>query len=85
MKSHPVSSRCGHSYCYVCIRIWLQKKWTCPVCIKVIREAPFRHYGEEDSIESDYPAWRDSSRVAYRWDGLVFPVAPKVVIMPDSP
>ncbi|KAJ7661813.1 hypothetical protein B0H17DRAFT_1185128 [Mycena rosella] len=53
IKLHPVS-------------IWLQKKWMCPVCIKVIREAPFRHYGEEDSIESDYPAWHDSSRVAYR-------------------
>ncbi|KAJ7440833.1 hypothetical protein B0H11DRAFT_2252652 [Mycena galericulata] len=84
VKSHPVSFMCGHSNCYVCIRLWLELKWTCPECVAIIKSAPFRHYGEEASIANDYPEWDDQSKVAYNWDGLVFP-RPRRVIAPDSP
>ncbi|KAJ7432960.1 hypothetical protein B0H11DRAFT_2259908 [Mycena galericulata] len=84
VKSHPVSFTCGHSNCYVCIRLWLELKWTCPECVTVIKSAPFRHYGEEASIANDYPDWDDQSKVAYNWDGLVFP-RPRRVIAPDTP
>ncbi|KAJ7456317.1 hypothetical protein B0H11DRAFT_2244237 [Mycena galericulata] len=76
VKSHPVSYQCGHSHCYVCIRLWLEKKkMTCPECSKVMHSAPFRHYGEEHGIEHEYPAWNDQSRVWYDWQGLIFPGA----------
>ncbi|KAJ7475545.1 hypothetical protein B0H11DRAFT_2235258 [Mycena galericulata] len=75
VKSHPVSYKCGHSHCYVCIRMWLEKKGTCPECSQVMSCAPFRHYGEEQGIEHEYPDWQDDSRVFWSWDGLVFPRA----------
>ncbi|KAJ7029323.1 hypothetical protein C8F04DRAFT_1264985 [Mycena alexandri] len=73
VKSHPVSYVCGHSHCFVCVRVWLQNHSTCPECVAVIRQAPFRHYGEENSILSDYPAWVDESIVNLSWDGVRFP------------
>ena len=45
---------CGHSHCYVCIRIWLEKKWTCPECVQVMNAPPFRHYAEEAGIAHGY-------------------------------
>ncbi|KAJ7916473.1 hypothetical protein B0H13DRAFT_2323262 [Mycena leptocephala] len=45
IKSHPVAYRCGHSHCYRCIRVWLEDKWTCPVCRATMHMAPCRHYG----------------------------------------
>ncbi|KAJ7470055.1 hypothetical protein B0H11DRAFT_2237971 [Mycena galericulata] len=84
-KSHPVSYTCGHSHCYVCIRVWLQQSWACPVCKTVMRIPPFRHFGEEDSMAADYPDWVDESRVDYSWDGLRFPKPPRVRIAPDTP
>ncbi|KAJ7439260.1 hypothetical protein B0H11DRAFT_2205836 [Mycena galericulata] len=70
VKSHPVS------HCYVCIRVWLVRSWTCPECVTPMHRAPFRHYGEEASIADAYPEWRDESRVDYSWEGLVFPKPP---------
>ncbi|KAJ7432252.1 hypothetical protein B0H11DRAFT_2260908 [Mycena galericulata] len=84
-KSHPVSYICGHSHCYVCIRVWLQQSWACPVCKTVMRMPPFRHFGEEDSMAYDYPHWVDETRVDYSWDGLRFPKPPRVRIAPDTP
>ncbi|KAJ7604863.1 hypothetical protein DFH06DRAFT_1348994 [Mycena polygramma] len=78
IKSHPVSYRCGHSHCYRCIRVWLEKKWTCPTCRAVMHVEPYRHYGEEDGILLDHPTFVDRSVVDYSWDGLRFPKAPKV-------
>ncbi|KAF8145912.1 hypothetical protein K438DRAFT_1991382 [Mycena galopus ATCC 62051] len=75
VKSHPVSYLCGHSHCYVCIRIWLGRRKTCPECTQVMHIAPFRHYGEELGIAFDYPFWVDDSRVLYSFEGLVFPRA----------
>ncbi|KAJ7707081.1 hypothetical protein B0H16DRAFT_1746641 [Mycena metata] len=50
LKSHPVTVKCGHSYCYVCIRLWLEKKWSCPECMATITCRPFRHYPEEAGL-----------------------------------
>ncbi|KAJ7105658.1 hypothetical protein C8R44DRAFT_886589 [Mycena epipterygia] len=85
MKSHPVSAMCGHSYCYVCIRKWLEGKWTCPLCVTKMHYAPVRNFSEEESIAHDYPDWDDKSKVSYTWDDLVFPTPPKVFIVPDTP
>ncbi|KAJ7747895.1 hypothetical protein DFH07DRAFT_962312 [Mycena maculata] len=46
-KSHPVSNVCGHSYCYVCIRVQLETDWKCPNCKTEIYWAPFQHCAEE--------------------------------------
>ncbi|KAJ7480363.1 hypothetical protein B0H11DRAFT_2233492 [Mycena galericulata] len=73
LKSHPVSYLCGHSHCYVCICVSLERSWQCPVCGVPMQNAPFRHVGEEQSIASDYPHLLDASAVDYSWDGLRFP------------
>ncbi|KAF8135295.1 hypothetical protein K438DRAFT_1786922 [Mycena galopus ATCC 62051] len=64
---------CGHSHCFVCIRIWLEREWKCPECAQVMHIPPFRHYGEENSIAHDYPFWTDDSRVSYSFRDLIFP------------
>ncbi|KAJ7720206.1 hypothetical protein DFH07DRAFT_972675 [Mycena maculata] len=84
VKSHPVSYKCGHSHCYVCIRVALEQKWECPDCAQVMYEAPFRHYGEEQSIRGDYPQWIDESRVQGDWEGLIFPRR-RLIVVEDSP
>ncbi|KAJ7432734.1 hypothetical protein FB451DRAFT_1420341 [Mycena latifolia] len=73
VKSHPVSYACGHSHCYVCIRLWLERKWTCPECVTPMERAPVRQYAEEAALAHDYPAWNDRSTVDYGFSGLVFP------------
>ncbi|KAJ7470072.1 hypothetical protein B0H11DRAFT_1920229 [Mycena galericulata] len=76
VKSHPVSYLCGHSHCYVCIRVWLEQSWSCPICVTPMYMPPVRHYGEEDGLAADYPAWHDNSAVDYDWDGLIWPKRP---------
>ncbi|KAJ7764956.1 hypothetical protein DFH07DRAFT_955782 [Mycena maculata] len=73
VKSHPVSYACGHSHCYTCIRLWLERSWNCPECSTQMTRPPFRHYGEEAWIASEYPEWQDESQVDYSWTGLTFP------------
>ncbi|KAJ7015936.1 hypothetical protein C8F04DRAFT_1283749 [Mycena alexandri] len=73
LKSHPVSYLCGHSHCYRCIRVWLEKKFTCPTCRTVMTRAPHRNYTEEEGLALDYPNLVDASVVDYNWDGLCFP------------
>ncbi|KAJ7437300.1 hypothetical protein B0H11DRAFT_2255526 [Mycena galericulata] len=80
VKSHPVSYLCGHSHCYVCVRLWLEREWTCPECSKQMAGAPFRQYAEEKYIAAAYPDWEDVSRVEYSWEGLVFPKPAQVVV-----
>ncbi|KAJ7024362.1 hypothetical protein C8F04DRAFT_1270379 [Mycena alexandri] len=72
-KSHPVSYLCGHSHCYRCIRVWLEKKFTCPTCRTVMNRAPHRNYIEEEGLALDHPNFVDTSVVDYNWDGLRFP------------
>ncbi|KAJ6462538.1 hypothetical protein C8R45DRAFT_1108192 [Mycena sanguinolenta] len=90
VKSHPVSYVCGHSHCYVCVRLWLEEHWTCPQCAAPMNRAPFRHWGEEASIAVEYLDWKDESAVNYSWEGLTFPqervmVRPPRIIVPASP
>jgi hypothetical protein len=69
---------CGHSHCFVCIRIWLETRWTCPECVQVMDRAPFRHYAEEAGIAREYPEWHDMSIVGYSFDDLIFPTESEV-------
>ncbi|KAJ7897376.1 hypothetical protein B0H13DRAFT_2337909 [Mycena leptocephala] len=73
VKNHPVSYRCGHSHCYVCIRVWLDKSWKCPDCMTIMRCAPFRQKFEEKTLAAAYPGWGEDSVVDYSWTGLQFP------------
>ncbi|KAJ7736635.1 hypothetical protein B0H16DRAFT_1730683 [Mycena metata] len=81
VKAHPVASLCGHSYCYVCIRLHLETSWLCPVasCRKIIRRAPHHHYPEEEGLALDFPNRDDTSAVTYDWEGLTFPRPPLYV------
>ncbi|KAJ7734901.1 hypothetical protein B0H14DRAFT_3516996 [Mycena olivaceomarginata] len=74
LKSHPVSYKCGHSHCYVCIRVWLESSWACPTCAKTITAAPIPEPDDQTAIAVSFPGW-DDSEVAYGWDGLRFPRA----------
>ncbi|KAJ7649354.1 hypothetical protein DFH06DRAFT_1208093 [Mycena polygramma] len=73
LKSHPVACGCGHSFCYVCIRIWLEEQWECPSCRAIVGQEPNRIWAEEGYIAAAFGAW-DTSVVDYDWSGLVFPV-----------
>ncbi|KAJ7607457.1 hypothetical protein DFH06DRAFT_1347497 [Mycena polygramma] len=44
IKSHPVVYTCGHSHCYTCIRLWLEKDFRCPTCRTRISAPPIRVY-----------------------------------------
>ncbi|KAJ7826462.1 hypothetical protein B0H14DRAFT_2595784 [Mycena olivaceomarginata] len=69
IKSHPVRYKCGHSNCYVCIRVELETSWSCPTCDQRITARPVPHQEEAAAIDAAYPEW-DQSRVDYQWDGL---------------
>ncbi|KAJ7756765.1 hypothetical protein DFH07DRAFT_773001 [Mycena maculata] len=84
-KSHPVSSECGHSFCYMCIRVSLETDWKCPVCSVHMLRAPFRHEAEEAFLKAEYPDWQDNSTVEYKWDGLCFPKLVSIIPVEDSP
>ncbi|KAJ7023224.1 hypothetical protein C8F04DRAFT_1271649 [Mycena alexandri] len=75
VKAHPVAYTCGHSHCFVCIRLHLERSWKCPLpdCAKLMRQPPHRIYSEEQGIAYDFPHWDDPSVVSYSWDGLTFP------------
>ncbi|KAJ7164586.1 hypothetical protein C8R43DRAFT_1122463 [Mycena crocata] len=83
VKCHPVSYLCGHSHCYVCVRIWLETSWDCPSCETLMRRAPHRHTGEEDGLKADYPDWGNTSQVLYSFDGLTFPNPPRYLDWSD--
>ncbi|KAJ7676727.1 hypothetical protein DFH06DRAFT_1122032 [Mycena polygramma] len=59
-KSHPVS-------------MWLERKWTCPDCVRPMFVAPFRQYAEEAALARAFPNWIDTSVVDYSFDSLIFP------------
>jgi hypothetical protein len=66
------SYRCGHSHCYVCIHVWLEKSRKCPHCMTRMREEPYVHLGERQGIEADYPGWVDKSVVNFSFAGVLF-------------
>ncbi|KAJ7603093.1 hypothetical protein DFH06DRAFT_1350565 [Mycena polygramma] len=73
IKSHPVSYRCGHSHCMVCIRKWLELSWICPVCRKTMYEKPMPNDDIQRGIAFDHPEFVDTSRVDLSFTGLTFP------------
>ncbi|KAJ6475387.1 hypothetical protein C8R45DRAFT_1102680 [Mycena sanguinolenta] len=79
VKAHAVVTKCGHGFCYVCIRLRLEQEWTCPLpqCNRVIFEASKIDHDQQAGITADYPERVDKSRVAYSWEGLSFPYLPK--------
>ncbi|KAJ7123796.1 hypothetical protein C8R43DRAFT_1135847 [Mycena crocata] len=86
VKSHPVSYVCGHGHCYVCIRLWLERKWTCPECVTPMYHAPFRIFFEDTTLAMEYPEWKDRSVVDFSFEGLRFPEEPQgVVLAPATP
>jgi hypothetical protein len=103
VKSHPVAYvssflpfisdehgyryKCGHSYCYVCIRLRLEENWSCPHkdCNRIMRRAPKVDVGEAESVAADYPDCVDKSTVSYSWDGLDFPYPPRSIFVSSSP
>ncbi|KAJ6538048.1 hypothetical protein B0H19DRAFT_1270420 [Mycena capillaripes] len=72
VKAHPVSYECGHSHCYVCICVWLEKIWHCPECWTTINHPPNRHWFEEPVFSAAYPGWNSTTSVSYSWQGLTF-------------
>lgn len=36
----PYVTRCGHSFCYSCLKRWLRRQLTCPICRKPVTKAP---------------------------------------------
>ncbi|KAJ7459131.1 hypothetical protein B0H11DRAFT_2242701 [Mycena galericulata] len=83
-KSHPVSYACGHSHCYACIRLSLEKTFKCPECKTRMRAPPHRQYTEEHAIAKEFPEWKDPSRVLYDFSGLYFPKGLPVVDSSDE-
>ncbi|KAJ7828551.1 hypothetical protein B0H14DRAFT_3718702 [Mycena olivaceomarginata] len=81
VKSHPVVNKCGHSFCYVCIRLRLEHEWTCPHpnCNRTIRKAPQIDNAEAETVAADYPHRHDKSRMSYSWEGLSFPFRNKSI------
>ncbi|KAJ7617539.1 hypothetical protein DFH06DRAFT_1342955 [Mycena polygramma] len=77
VKSHPVSLRCGHSMCYVCVRMALENSWKCPLCRTTVREKPTRQWFEEDTLRKAYPGWCENTSVNYSFKGLQFPKKPR--------
>ncbi|KAJ7813610.1 hypothetical protein B0H14DRAFT_2604749 [Mycena olivaceomarginata] len=74
LQSHPVSYKCGHAHCYVCIRLSLETTWDCPTCHKPINASPLPEYELEAAINKRFSGW-DENKIECRWDGLVFPRA----------
>ncbi|KAJ6477126.1 hypothetical protein C8R47DRAFT_1140796 [Mycena vitilis] len=73
MKSHPVSYfNCGHTHCFVCIRVRVETSWSCPDCGTIITRPPRKSDAEEAAIKADFGDW-DRSKVSYSWAGLSFP------------
>ncbi|KAJ7831226.1 hypothetical protein B0H14DRAFT_3464230 [Mycena olivaceomarginata] len=77
VKEHPVLYRCGHSHCFVCIRMWLERSWRCPECLDTMHDKLFRHWGEEAHLTAAYPGWGMETKVSYSWKGLRFPKDPR--------
>ncbi|KAJ7026089.1 hypothetical protein C8F04DRAFT_1190895 [Mycena alexandri] len=73
VKSHPVKAACNHSYCFVCIRQWLQVQWNCPSCRATMFSPPIPDDDTAKAVALAHPEWKDRSTVTHAWDGLTFP------------
>ncbi|KAJ7884170.1 hypothetical protein B0H14DRAFT_3432584 [Mycena olivaceomarginata] len=73
-KSHPVKLQCGHSACFVCVRLLLETQRDCDECGMLVTRRPQLDVEQVAAIERLHPGW-DRSKVAFGWDGLKFPAA----------
>ncbi|KAJ7086522.1 hypothetical protein C8R44DRAFT_862072 [Mycena epipterygia] len=75
LKSHPVSTLWGHTFCYVCIRQALEATFKCPICSSMIYHPPHRVHDFEESLAAAYPDRPDNTSVKWStaWTGLKFP------------
>ncbi|KAJ7666198.1 hypothetical protein DFH06DRAFT_1323328 [Mycena polygramma] len=73
VNSHPARTRCGHTYCFICLRMALERDWRCPECRQTIHKAPVPDVNMAQLIAVHYPRWVDASRVTFTFDGLLFP------------
>ncbi|KAJ7678869.1 hypothetical protein DFH06DRAFT_1120681 [Mycena polygramma] len=80
MKSNPFRTKCGHTHCYVCLRIHVETSWKCPSCDVIITRAPKRDTEAELWIQINHASWIDQSRVVGTWDGLLFPQLPRPAV-----
>nr|GAT46443.1 predicted protein [Mycena chlorophos] len=65
---------CGHTFCFCCLRVWLQTSWRCPECMNILRETPRRNIDVQQWLLEAYPKLaEDESRPTYDFSSLVFP------------
>ncbi|KAJ7049500.1 hypothetical protein C8F01DRAFT_1265411 [Mycena amicta] len=75
LASRPVLLWCNHLFCFVCIRLHLNKSWDCPdgSCRAQQRRPPW-HRGElEKEIGEVYTGFADFTQVHYGWGDVRFP------------
>ncbi|KAK7018313.1 hypothetical protein R3P38DRAFT_2784140 [Favolaschia claudopus] len=60
LLSHPVILGCRDVVCYVCIRVYLEHKWDCPVCRTIVTDDPIIADSREREIEAEYGTWDDT-------------------------
>lgn len=53
---------CAHSFCELCLRLWLRKKKTCPVCRRKLKVKAFRSVVLDSAIEKMIEAMDDDTR-----------------------
>ncbi|KAJ6537003.1 hypothetical protein B0H19DRAFT_381964 [Mycena capillaripes] len=75
LKSHPVVTTCGHTFCFVCIRISLETSFQCPFCREQILGPPVRSTDFDNVLKAAYPNQPDNTHVRWgdAWRGLTWP------------
>ncbi|KAJ7131223.1 hypothetical protein C8R44DRAFT_871745 [Mycena epipterygia] len=75
LKSHPVSTACAHTFCFVCLRLAMEHSFRCPLCSTLILHPPHRVLDFEDILKVTFPDQADDTEVKWRtaWNGLAFP------------
>ena len=54
---------CAHSFCELCLRLWLRKKKTCPVCRRKLKVKAFRSVVLDSAIEKMIESMDDDTRL----------------------
>lgn len=64
----PILTKCGHIYCFECIKQCMQKKSECPLCKKVLKETDLMAYDakeEKQPIQSDQIIQKYGSKLGH--------------------
>jgi len=54
---------CAHSFCELCLRLWLKKKKTCPVCRRKLKVKAFRSVVLDSAIEKMIESMDEDTRL----------------------